>query len=502
MSHKPSAPATPSELYAQMAPTMEAAAQAHAENRLPQALALCGSVLDACPDHVGALHLLVAIALQLDQPEDALALAERVLGLHTTDPAVHVNRGSALYRLGRFDEALQAYDRALALNPQAHQAWFNRANTLKQLGQPGQACLDFERAVAIHPHYAEAFYNWGNTLHELGRFEEACQRLGQAIDLAPQDAQARKNCAFAHLMLGQWAQGWDDYEWRWKTEPLDRAWRDRGCPQWSGRESLHGRTILLHAEQGLGDTLQFCRYARLVKRSGAALVILEVQKPLVQLLSHLEGPDLIVRVGDVSLPADFHSPLMSLPRAFATTPDTVPAEVPYLRAEPERISRWRGQLPEGAFNIGICWEGSAKGREVGKAIPLSCFAALAERTGVVLHSLQKVGQPVASADFLRSFGGDFDEDAPFVDTAAVMMALDLVITTDTSVAHLAGALGVPVWVALPRVADWRWLAQGSRTPWYPTMRLFRQSVAGNWAGCFQVIAKALDERLSEDAGAS
>ena len=294
--------------------------------------------------------------------------------------------------------------------------------------------------------------------------------------------------------------GLDDFEWRWLTPPLDKAWRDRGCPQWSGVERLQHKTILVHAEQGLGDTLQFCRYLRDLKERGAAHVVFEVQKPLLHFMRSVAGADVVVPPG-IPMPVyDFHIPLMSLPRALGTTPSTIKAPIPYLEVPKGRAEQWRERVDHGSFNVGICWQGSAKGVEVGKGIPLSAFASLADCSGVQLYSLQKLDvesapEPDDLPIPLATFGPSFDSDVPFADTAGLMANLDLVITTDTSVAHLAGALGVSVWVALPYVCDWRWGPSSATTPWYPTMRLFRQTERGSWEGCFEQIRRALVKEL-------
>lgn len=482
------------------------ALDAHQAGDLSTAYSICSALLDANSRHVGALNLLGAIALQLEQYPQALEFLDQALRLVATEPSAWVNRGVVLNKLGRAQDALASYRRAVEVAPEFAPAWFNLGTQQKELLDFDEAVRCLRRCVEVDPRYAAAHFNLANTLHNLKRFDEAIAQFDRAIELGPDDGEARKNRSFARLMVGDFSGGFEDFEWRWTTPPLNKAWRDRSCPQWDGQQSLERKTILVHAEQGLGDTLQFCRYLPIVKSLGAAQVVFEVQRPLLQLMRTVEGADIVVPQG-LPLPAyDFHIPLMSMPRALGTTPSTIPAPIPYIGAQPERLKRWLPYLTAQSFKVGICWQGSAKGAEVGKGIPLSAFAPLSACPGVQLFCLQKLDdtaeRPGDSVDFpLTAFGPEFDADTPFADTAAVMSDLDLVITTDTSIAHLAGAMGVPVWVALPYVCDWRWGPTSSRTAWYPTMRLFRQAERGSWVACFEEIRLALEaEARSKQTG--
>lgn len=472
---------------------------AHQRGDLGAAFDLAGRVLDRAPQHLGALNLMASIALQVGQFQVALTFLDLALDLHPSEPLFWMNRGSALHGLNRHVDALQAYDQALLLQPDLAHAHYNRGNTLKVLGRLEDACHSYARCVGLQPSFQEAHHNWGNVLHELGDYPQALQRLDNALALQPSDAQARKNRAMALLMMGRLREGWRDYEARWATPPLNGQQRDRGYPRWDGRQPLAGRSILIHAEQGLGDTIHFCRYASAVKAAGAALVVLEVQPALVPLLRGLAGADLVLPAGLPLPPLDFHIPLLSLPGAFNTNLESIPSTAPYIRPQPHRVAYWQAQVPRGSsVNIGICWQPSAKGLEAGRGIPLSAFAPLAARPGVRLYSLQKEGLNASTVDEppVHSFGPDFDAQEPFADTAAVMQLLDLVITTDTSVAHLAGALAVPVWTALPFSPDWRWMAVGDTTPWYPSMRLFRQPQRGDWGSVFNAMNLELDRLVA------
>jgi len=353
--------------------------------------------------------------------------------------------------------------------------------------------------VELNPGYVEAHNNLGAACKDLGRVDEAIACYRRALELKPAYVEAHWNLAFALLLAGDWQHGWPEYEWRWQR----KEWSPRRFPQpmWDGA-SLAGKTILLHAEQGLGDTIQFIRYASIVKRHGAA-VLVECPKPLLGVLEGCPGVDQWIAQRD-GLPAfDVHAPLLSLPGILKTTVENIPAEIPYLFARPALIDRWRQALIDlDGFKIGIAWQGNPKyGDDRVRSIPLRCFAPLAQIPGVRLVSLQKGAgsEQLAEARDLfpvADFGDQLDQSGPFLDTAALMKNLDLVIAADTAAAHLAGALGVPVWLALPFMPEWRWLLDRSDTPWYPSMRLFRQKERGNWGGVFDEIHNALRERLS------
>lgn len=471
------------------------ASQAHASGDFPRAFACCTRLLDVEPRHVGAWQLMATMALSLKQFQEAVVLYTQALQLRADEASLWVNRGTAHHEWGDHAAALADYEQALVLQPDEPEAWYNRANALKALGRWEEAAKAYAECLKRCPDHAQAHFNWGNLLFEQGQDGQAVQHFDQALALRPQDAEIRKNRAFAQLMQGQFPKGWGDYEARWLTEPLKSAHVSRDCPEWDGVQSLQGRCILVHAEQGLGDTLQFCRFAAAVKARGAALVVLEVQRPLVPLLQGLKGADLVVPPGLASFTPDVQVPLMSLPRVLGLGPEAWWPSQPYLRADPTRVAQWASRLPPQGLRVGICWEGSVKGIEAGRHIPLAAFEPLAQVPGVHLVSLQKGAADLASPSWpLQCFGTALDREAPFLDTAALMAALDLVITTDTSVAHLAGGLGVPVWVALSHHADWRWMRHKTDTPWYPTMRLFRQPRRGDWPGCFASIRCALLEQ--------
>jgi tetratricopeptide (TPR) repeat protein len=434
--------------------------------RLQEAADCYARALAAEPNHTLALNNLAIASIACGRPNDAVALSRRATELMPEFADAHNTLGTALRAAGKLDEALTCY----------------------------------RRAVKLRPDYAEAHQNLGVVNRELGRFDDAAACFRRAFELQPDLIDAHWNQSHLWLLQGDFDRGWPGYEWRWKAKEVPP--RDFSQPRWNG-EALEGKTIFLHAEQGFGDTLQFLRYAALVKERGGKVVV-ECQKPLLKLLSKVPGIDRLLAHGDELPPFDVHAPLLSLPGIVRTTLETIPANVPYLFAEKELVDQWRQRLggSEG-FRIGVNWMGrTAPGPHKQRDIRLQQFAALAAIPGARLISLQKDGgKEVAEAGFpIVDLGPDLDTThGPFMDTAAIIMNLDLVITSDTSIPHLAGALGVPVWLALPFVPDWRWLLDRSDSPWYPTMRLFRQKTRGDWAGVFREIDEALRERLKSNS---
>lgn len=452
------------------------------------------------PAFAEAHHAKGNILADLNRADEAVLSYDRAIDLRPGLAEAHNNRGMALHRLGHFDEALKSYDRAIAVKSAYALALNNRSTTLRELDRLEDALRDCVRATALDPGLAEAHYNKGNILKGLKRPDDAIRAYDSAIALRPALAEARWNKAICTLLMGRFTEGWPLYEQRQlRLEPAAPA----GQTLWTGAEKLGGRSLYVRGEQGFGDTIQFCRYALLAAERGADVVV-AVQNPLVRLLKSL-GP--AIRVVDVAAAAtelDLHVALLSMPLAFGTDAQTIPGKTPYLAAEPQKILDWKARVGGDGFKIGICWQGAKGGEvDVGRSFPVRHFARMAAIPAVRLISLQKgdgVEQllELPAAMKVESFGDELDPgpDA-FVDTAAIMENLDLVITSDTAVAHLAGALGRPVWVALSFVPDWRWLLDRCDSPWYPTMRLFRQTERGDWAGVFATMEGQLISMLRD-----
>lgn len=443
-------------------------------------------------------HLNLGLALKaLGRLDEATAAYRRALALNPDYAEAHTNLGAALQQRGECLAAIAAHRRAIALNPHLAQAYVNLGNALVEAGEIAEGVAAIRRAIVLKPDLAEAHYNLGCAVSELGEGAEAVAAFRRAISAAPDHANAHFNLAFELLRLGEWKTGWAEYEWRWRRDGNTR--RPFAQPQWAG-EPLDGRTILLHAEQGLGDTLQFIRYAGAVAARGGK-VVLEVQPCLRRLLGATFGWAEILGHGDPLPTFDVHCPLATLPGIFGSTPADIPSGTPYLEAE--RAALWRERLPKGGLLVGVNWQGNPAAKvERGRSVPLRHLAPLAAVPGVHLVSLQKVhgldqldDLPVGMV--VETLGADFD-DGPdaFIDTAAVMANLDLVVTSDTSVAHLAGALGRPVWVLLKHLPEWRWLLAREDSPWYPSARLFRQALPGDWEGVAQRVAAELKRLAS------
>jgi hypothetical protein len=373
--------------------------------------------------------------------------------------------------LGRSQEALVNLDRAVALRPQYAEAFNNRGIVLGDLERHAEALACVERALALKPDYAEAHYNRGNTLRDLHRHADAVQSFERAIALQPDYASAHWNLADCQLLLGNFALGWKEYEWRWRLNQRAASRREFAQPLWLGAQPVQGKTVLLHSEVGLGDTVLFCRYARDVAVLGAR-VVLEVQPPLVELLSGLEGVAAVVASG-APLPAfDYHCPLMSLPLAFRTELGNVPAVIPYIRSDPARVALWKGRLGAAAKpRVGIVWSGSTALKNDKRSMTLAEMLPLV-RPWAEWVSLQKELRAddsalLASRPEIRHFGGELED---FSDTAALVDLMDAVVTIDTSVANLAGAMGKTMWILLPfNPHDWRWLLEREDSDWYPTV---------------------------------
>lgn len=422
----------------------------HAAGRIEEALAPLDAILAADRAHFGALESRGNLLLELGRAEEALACFERVIALRGAEPESLANASAALLRLGRHDEAIARVDEVLR----------------------------------VQPRHRASLHNKSAALLELLRVAEARELAAAALELYPQDADLRWNLAVAHLLAGDLVPGWAAYEARWGAKGFSRTrtapLQDR--PRWTGGQSLAGRSILLHAEQGLGDSIQFLRYVPMVA-ARAREVLLSVQPALAPLLGAL-APNCRLLRPEETPPTDFECPLLSLPHAFRTSLHDVPAEVPYLHADPARVQSWRERLPgDGRPRVGIAWSGNAlHSNDRNRSIALQDFAAIATPQVQFVALQPQVRENDRAA--LSDWPGLFDAGprlGDFADTAALMMVLDLVITVDTSVAHLAGALARPAWILLPHCPDWRWMLGRQDTPWYPTARLYRQPAARAWA---------------------
>jgi Flp pilus assembly protein TadD len=481
--------------------TLEQAMAHHRSGDLQTAESLYRQILAAAPNFADAWNLLGVIAAERGDPRTGVESIQRAIQLAGPVPSYLYNLGLAYLNSGDWVQAERCYREVLRAEPNAAEVYCDLGMAVQKQGRVDEAVGCYRRSLAANPGYPVAHYNLALAMQELGRLDEAESCYQRAIQCQPDYAIARWNRSLLLLLRGDYQQGWAEYEWRWRVRR--DAVRPFPQPLWDGRP-LSGRTILLHAEQALGDTIQFARYAPMVKQQGGR-VVLECAKSLVPLLSGCPGVDVAVGLGDPLPPFDVHTPLLTLPRLFRTTLANVPAEVPYLQAKPELIQAWRERLAKiPGFKIGIAWQGSPTyTADRQRSIPLAQFAPLAEIPGVRLISLQKCLGTEQLAEWreplrIEDYTAELDEaSGPFMDTAAIIRNLDLVIVSDSAVAHLAGALAARVWVPLPLMPDWRWLLDRDDSPWYPTMRLFRQRRAGNWDDVFAAIAEAVAQQCGQ-----
>ena len=436
----------------------------------------------------------------LKRNEEALQSFDRAITLKPDYAVAYRNRGIVLRELQRRDEALGSYDKAIALQPNFAEAYRNRGLVLRDLNRLEEALASYDRAIELRSDLAAAFGNRGVVLQDLARHDEALASYDRVVALRPEDGDENWNQGLCLLLLGQFERGWRQYEWRKRREP-PIASRSYPQPCWLGSENIAGKTLFLYWEQGFGDTIQFCRYARLAQARGAK-VILSVQDPLLALI-RLAEPDLEV-IGQDQTPRkfDYHCPLMSLPLAFGTTLETIPALPRYLCADDERRGRWETRLgPKTKPRVGVVWRGNLDHNINNRWVDLATLLPLLF-DDMEWISLQK-DIDGDDAEMLRRearvawFG---DELTDFSDTAALLDLMDIVITVDTGVAHLAGAMGKPVWIMLPYNAGWRWLLYRSDSPWYPSARLFRQRAIGNWDDVVQRVKSELRSFI-DDGGA-
>jgi tetratricopeptide (TPR) repeat protein len=444
---------------------------------------------DVAAAHCGRGNALAA----LKRNEEALASYDRAIALKPDYAEAYYNCGNALADLERHEEALASYDKAIALKPDVAAAHYNRGNSLADLKRHEEALASYDLALTMRPDYAEALHARGNAFGELKRFEEALVSFAGALAVRPDYAEVHFSEASFRMLIGDFCRGWRKYEWRWKTAQQRNEWRDFVQPLWVGSNGITGKTVLLHAEQGFGDTIQFCRYVPHVVKRGAR-VILEVQRPLHALMSTLSGAVQITSKGDPLPDFDLHCPLLSLPMAFGTKLETIPSETPYLGASSQSVMNWKNRLGEKTRpKIGLAWSGSSTHKkDRSRSIGLSALFPLLGLNANYVSLQRDVGASDASllreCSDLVHFG---DELKDFSDTAALMFNLDLIISVDTSVAHLAGAMAKPVWILLPFIPDWRWLLDRECSPWYPTARLFRQDESRTWDKVIAQVRAAL-----------
>ncbi|HVT87532.1 MAG TPA: tetratricopeptide repeat protein [Tepidisphaeraceae bacterium] len=489
----------------------------HRDGRLKEAESIYRQIIAADPRQSDAFHFLAIVALQSGRVDAALELLGRALALEPNSADYHNTLGQSLLMAGRREEGIAAFRKAIEFRspfpeasinlavalyqsnhvkhgievcrqlirqiPEHSQAWNNLGIMLRDQNNMDEAIGAFYKAIQFKPDNADATTNLGNALREVGRFDEAVESLRKAVELSPQWPIAHHNLGSNLLLNGQWEQGWTEFEWRCRIKHPQPVCLDFPRPRWDGG-AIKGRTILVHAEQGLGDTIQFIRYLPRVVERGASIVLM-CQPPLKKLLIDFPGLKQLITTSDPSPEVDCHCPLMSLPVIFKTTLDAVPADIPYLKADSDLSFKWRQRLADITTKkkVGLVWAGrKAHIEDRTRSMALSVLSPLAKVHDIYFISLQKDLSPEQSShpSFTSNWFDRTNELNDFADTAALIDRLDLVISVDTAIAHLAGAMGKPVWLLLSYVPDWRWMLHREDTPWYPTMKLFRQKTLGDW----------------------
>lgn len=447
------------------------------------------------------------VQMELGACEAALLSLEQALELAPNDAEVENNIGLVYKRLYLLDQALIHYQRAILNDPEHVEAFSNLGNVYQKLNRLDEALASHQRAIVLEPHYFKAHCNLGTVLQQRSELDKALLSYDRAIELNPSQGEAHANKALLLLLMGNLREGFKEYEWRWFSEEniKNQALRTFAQPLWLGQTPLQGQSILIHCEQGLGDTLQFCRYIEWVAEMGAR-VIFEVQKPLFELMKQLTGVDQLVALGE-PLPAfNWHCPLLSLPHALATELDSIPWRGPYLKPDPMKMKIWQTRLgPTQKPRVGLVWSGGFRANQPEtwavnerRNMDLKDMLAIVEPR-FEFYSLQK-GEPAQSQlQQMKAHTGnsigiiDFvDEFKDFSDTAAFISQLDLIISVDTSTAHLAAAMGKEVWLLNRFDTCWRWLLERADSPWYPSLKVFRQSSAGDWAGVMDQVKNSLE----------
>ena len=486
-----------------------------------------GAVIEQYPEEAILWNILGASKFQTRELEGAVGAYKKSISLNPNNADVYNNLGVALRDCGKFDEAVEAYRKSISLRPDYAEAYNNMGVALKDQNKLEEAIEAYNKSISLKPNYAEAYNNMGvalkdqNKLDEAieaynacillkpdyayafnnlagsykdkGNFDEALNTYEKALLINPDYPEAYYNSSFIYNLKGDLRKGLELYEWRLKKKNT-KARLPREYLIWDGIESIKGKKFFVYEEQGLGDVIQFCRYLLLLKKKGAE-VTFRVKKKMHAMLQTMDRNIILVENDPDDKEIDFEAPLMSLPYLFSTNLNTIPSSKSYLFANHDKVTSWKKRLTKTTFKIGVCWQGAILQSEVGRSFPLSLFEDISKLPNIELISLHKGEgeKQIKNINFgLTTFGNDFDAGKnSFEDTTAVMINCDLIISCDTSIAHLAGALGCPIWVALKKIPEWRWMLDRNDSPWYPNMRLYRQKDLGDWDHVFKIMKKDL-----------
>ena len=456
------------------------------------------SITEKFPNHLFVLKILGAIYDKKNRINDSLDLNRRVIELSPNDAEAHYNLGVSLKKLKQFEKAELSYKKAILLNPNFAEAHNNLGNVLKELNKLEKAKVSYKKAILLNPNFAEAHNNLGNVLKELGNLNEAVINLEKAITLKNDYNEAFYNLSSVFNLRGDLLTGLKFYEWRLiKEEPTARPPRTKFV--WDGIKSLKGKKFLVYEEQGLGDIIQFYRYLPLLEEKGAE-VTFKVKSRLHKLLKTSNNKVKLTSDFPEDDNIDFESPLLSIPYLLKTDVKTIPANIPYLKADSIKVAEWKNKLNTKKFKVGICWQGSKNKVDRGRSFSISNFNDISKIPNLELINLYKGEEEKQILDInfeVTTFNKSLNEkENAFIDTSAIMMNCDLIITSDTVIAHLAGALGCTVWVVLKYVPDWRWMLDRLDSPWYPTTKLYRQNNLDDWVPVFNKIKDDLENILN------
>jgi tetratricopeptide (TPR) repeat protein len=464
--------------------------------RNAEALAAHRKAVELQPDFPEALNCIGECLYKTGDKDGAREQLHKALSLRPNFPEALFNLGNIFAETSRYDAAIEVYRKAIALRPKYAEAYGNLGHALGVRGDFADALAACQASIALRPSVV-GYNNLGNVLRELGELDRSIQAYRAALAMNPDDPRSHWNLAISLLLKGDLAEGFDEYEWRWSMREYIVPQRTFAQPRWN-LNAPAGKRIFIYAEQGMGDTIQFVRYLPMIIARGGQ-PILECQPELTRLLQGFAGVKIVER-GQPRPEFDLHCPLLSLPKAFGTVLSNIPAKVPYLSPSPQVVNKWQARMPSGAQRkIGLAWAGHPHfSRNHLRSVPLLQMAALAAIPDMQFFSLQKgeaagqAKQPPTGMELI-DWTDDLDD---FAETAGLIANLDLVITVDTAVAHLAGAMGKPVWVILGRIPDWRWMMDRADSPWYPTMQLFRQPRLGDWKTPIDEIAAALRDKTA------
>ena len=468
--------------------------------RFDEALSSYDKAISIKGDYAEAFNSRGTVLEELKRLEEALSSYHKAISINKDFTESYYNRGNVLHKLKRLEEALSSYDKAISLHEDYAEAYSNRGLVLQDLKRLEEALSSYDKAISLHEDYAEAYSNRGTVLEELKRLDEALSSYEKAISINKDYAEAYWNSSICYLLAGNFNEGWARYEWRWQSKSISKTAgiRKFSQPLWLGTEVLKDQTIFLYAEQGLGDTIQFSRYVSLVAGLGAK-VVLEVQPSLVKLLSYLEGISQIISKGDKLPNFDYQCPLMSLPLAFKTELKTIPSVSKNISSDEKKVEKWQAILGEKTKpRVGIVWSGAVNHKnDLQRSLKLSQLITHLPSDYEYL-SLQKEISDVDKEVLIecckiKHFGDDLKD---FTDTAALCELIDIVISVDTSVAHLAGTLGKNTWVLLPYSPDWRWLLDRNDSPWYSSVKLYRQEKINDWESALVNIESDLKKLLN------